>query len=157
MPGLRSGRHGRVRWGAVLVSTVPRAVKAAVGVVVVVVIALLVWNWVGDYRSASGSRASSSAETSSTAPKGSKESGSGKPAEASPADTGTPTATFVVVKIDGLNFRKEPAQDAAAIRGLDQGEKLLLLQERSGWYQVRAEDGTTGWVSANPGYTTVEK
>lgn len=138
-------------------STSIRLLRGAVGLVVVAVLLVVVSNWVGDYRGAKKTTPSQG-ETSVTPAPGTKEgSGGTKPQEASPADTGTPKATYVVVMIDGLNFRESPEQNATTIRGLDKGTRLLLLQERAGWYEVRAEDGTTGWLSGNPTYTKLEK
>ena len=55
-----------------------------------------------------------------------------------------------------LNFRKEPDKDAAVIRGLKKGEKLVLIEEQSGWYRVKTSKGTEGWITASPSYSKVE-
>ncbi len=62
----------------------------------------------------------------------------------------------VVVVIPGLNFRSEPKSSSEIMRTLPEGTRLTLLGEQSGWYEVRDEDGVTGWVSASSQYVRLE-
>jgi len=134
------------------------AFKAAIGVVALVVILMVVLNWFGDYRSAGNPDVSGSAETtgsvdSTQAPKSDTQEGSGtKAPPTAAASIGT-----VTVLVDGLNFRAEASRDAELIRGLDAGEKLLLLEEQEGWLKVKDSTGAVGYVSSSSQYTQVAK
>jgi len=138
--------------------TASNAFKAAIGVIALVVILVLVLNWFGDYRSAgdpdtSGSNEATSSAESSPAPEADTQEGSsGETPPTAAASIGT-----VTVLVDGLNFRTEPSRDAELIRGLDAGEKLLLLEEQEGWLKVKDSAGKVGYVSSSSQYTTVEK
>lgn len=131
-----------------------KALKAAAGIAVLLVLALTVRGWWGDYRQ--GVRTTrdapeTTASVEATSPIDAEGEGdSGETAEPAPDNT-------VVVLIDGLNFRSAPKDDAKPLRGLDKGERLELLGERDGWYEVRDEDGATGWVSSNPSYTKTDR
>jgi len=138
--------------------TVNNTLKAALGVVALVIIVILVFNWIGDFRSAGDVDQPGSAETTGSAaatktPSGETQEGSsgGTPPTAA-ASIGT-----VTVLVDGLNFRTEPSRDAELIRGLDAGEKLLLLEEQESWLKVKDSAGAVGYVSSSSQYTTVEK
>lgn len=151
---------------------VGRTLKAVAGLIVLGVIVSVVAGWWGEYQRNAALRAPVGRETSSTAPASStaapdaqqgsqatksKSTSKHKPAETSPADAAKPQSDIVVIQIDGLNFRPKPDAGSSPIRGLPKGERLILLQARDGWYQVRASDGTEGWISANKGYTSIEK
>lgn len=138
--------------------TLNNTIKAALGVIALVIIVMLVSNWIGDYRSAgepdnTGSTETTGSSTATETPSGQTEEGSsgGTPPTAA-ASIGT-----VTVLVDGLNFRTEPSRDAELIRGLDAGEKLLLLEELEGWLKVKDSTGAVGYVSSSSQYTTVEK
>lgn len=120
-----------------------RLIKGTLGVIVVVVLLITVSNWWGDYRR----EAAREPETVATGTvESSKTSGAGSGASAT-----------VVVLIDGLNFRKKPAADAATIRGLKKGEKLILVSTEADWYQVKDSKGAVGYVAAKPQYVRVEQ
>lgn len=134
-----------------------KLVRAAVGVVALLLLVFLVGGWLSDYRRA--------AEQQRVAPRPDNRT---REQTATPSDAGGEEATApaakkdagdatVVILIDGLNFRPEPDEDASPIRGLDKGERLDLLSTRKGWYEVRDEDGERGWVSSNPSYTKTER
>lgn len=129
------------------------AVRIAVGVIALMALIIAVAVMYGSYVLAT----SPSAKT--TTP--SKEGGAGSKTttESSPATTPVVanTTTHVIVLIEGLNFRKEPAQDSVAIAGLKKGQRLTLVESTKNWYKVRDEDGRVGWVSSNPGYVKLEK
>lgn len=60
----------------------------------------------------------------------------------------------VRVTIQGLNLRTQPSVGGGVIiRKLDKGTTVELLARKSGWFQVRAPDGTKGWVVDRKGYT----
>lgn len=119
-----------------------RLIKGTLGVIVVVVLVITVSNWWGDYRR-------EAAREPGTVATGTVES-----TKTSGASSGA-SATVVVVLIDGLNFRKKPASDAATIRGLKKGEKLILVSTAADWYQVKDSKGTVGYVAAKPQYVRV--
>lgn len=121
-----------------------RLFKGALGVIVVVVLLVTVTNWWGDYKR-EAARQPEKITTSTV--ESTKTSGASK----------SSSATVVVVLIDGLNFRKKPASDAATIRGLKKGEKLTLVSKAADWYQVKDSKGTVGYVAAKPQYVRVEE
>lgn len=138
-----------------------KVIRAAVGLAVLVVLFFMVLGWWRDFRQANPvvpDKKTSVVATSTPSPKPSAgEEATEKPAEASPADKATSEPEYVIVLIEGLNFRPEPSADSKPIRGLSEGEKLVLIETKGGWYQVRADDGTEGWVSADPQYSEISK
>jgi uncharacterized protein YgiM (DUF1202 family)/cytochrome c-type biogenesis protein CcmH/NrfG len=46
-----------------------------------------------------------------------------------------------------LNVRSLPSSSGAVVDMLFGGDKLPLIKEENGWYQVQFEDETTGWIS----------
>lgn len=135
-----------------------RLVRAGVGLAVLLVLALTVRGWWSDYREAAEQNGRASAETSASAePTDSPTAAEGEEQPTTPSAEPAATVETVIVLIDGLNFRSAPRDDATPMRGLDKGERLRLLGERDGWYEVRDSDGQTGWVSANPSYTKTER
>ena len=145
-----------------------QAMRGVVGVIVVLVIAGLVMNWVGDYRSASKSatpaKETPSGETTKTEDSSTGDAESG--GDAASGDAGSsdgaaeqPAATKVVlvVEVDGLNFRKEPNSDSPAMRGLKKGERVTLLEDQGDWYKVLDEKDITGYITSNPSYTSKVK
>lgn len=129
---------------------VTRVAKAIAAVVVLTIIVIVVWGWWGDYRSAQPGESQEPTSTATSTVESTKTSG-GETAT-TPAKT-----TTVVVLIEGLNMREEPAADGARIRGLKKGDKLVLIKTQDSWYQVRAADKKVGWISANPQYTKLEE
>ena len=55
---------------------------------------------------------------------------------------------LVTVREDStLNVRSLPSSSGAVVDMLFGGDKLPLVKEENGWYQVQFEDETTGWIS----------
>lgn len=134
-----------------------KTVKAAAGVIVLVIILVMVLNFFGDFRSAGKGDTGASQESSGTA-EGTKTPDS--PAkEGSDGNTSAaqPSIGTVTVVVDGLNFRVSASRDADLIRGLDAGEKLSLLAEEDGWLKVKDNSGKVGYVSSSTQYTTIAK
>ena len=125
------------------------------GLALLVILLAVVSGWWKDYREApSGTQKPSTSSESS--PSGSGQ-GSDKPAETSPADKATAQADTLVVLLDGLDLRVAPQADAKNVRGLNEGEKLVLLKKDGKWYEVKTAEGDTGWISSDSRYTRVEK
>lgn len=133
-----------------------RVAKAIAGIVVLVVLAWIVNGYIGEYRESSGSGEPTSRDSATpTAPPA--ETGGEQPESdpASPAqDSGVGSVT---VLIDGLNLRKEAKTDSPTLGGLKEGDKLTLIGQADGWYEVQTTDGSRGWVSANPAYAKAEE
>lgn len=63
----------------------------------------------------------------------------------------------VRVTIEGLNLRTQPSIGGGVIiRKLPKGDTVELLGRKAGWFQVRASDGTKGWVVDRQGYTQLQ-
>lgn len=125
-----------------------RVLKAAGGLVVLVVLVVTVMGWLGDYRDAAPETPRRTPDATSTT----------EPTSTSGGDaTETPSAEpkTLVVLIDGLNMRSEPSGER--IGGLKKGEKLTLLKTQDSWYQVRTAKKKVGWITANPQYTKAEE
>jgi len=138
-------------------SGVGRVARGAAGVAVLILLLVLVNGWWRDYRRGEAP-VSPQAEATST-PQPSPESEQ-PPAEGAEQPTGQEAGSSgatVVVLIEGLNFRKEPSREGELIRGLGKGTQLVYLETVDGWYRVRSEDGTEGYVSASPQYTEVRQ
>ncbi len=61
-----------------------------------------------------------------------------------------PKDAMVIVTVSEdatLNVRSLPSSSGAIVDMLFQGDKLPLIKEENGWYQVQFEDETTGWIS----------
>lgn len=109
-----------------------RLVIPWVGLIIVVIV---LWSMVSDYRTA--------------------------------VDAGTPTATveptqtvgiaegepYVKVLSDGLNLRSQPSTTAEVVKVLSAEQEMVFIEEGIGWYHVRDNDGTEGWVAAGGRYT----
>ena len=139
---------------------VPKAAKAVAGVIAVAVVAGIVMNWVGDYRAASSGRSG----TAASAPSAAATSAAGSTEE--PAGTTKPTpgttkpaATnqVLLVKVDGLNFRKKPSDQSKAMRGLSKGERVVVISSEGSWYKVEDSKGVVGYITSNPTYTQQAK
>ena len=55
---------------------------------------------------------------------------------------GTITGTEVL-------FRKGPGKNHDVIGSFEKGEKVVILEEGTGWYKVRRKTNEVGWVSAD--------
>lgn len=139
--------------------TVLRIVKAAVGTIVLIALLVTVNRWWAEYQDRSAP-AKPATKVEESASKGEEQTPAAPESEAQPpteTKTEAPAKTrVVVVKTDGLNFRKEPSQDANVIRGLDKGEKLTYLREDGGWFQVQDSEGVKGWISSKSQYAELQ-
>ncbi|MHB1419749.1 MAG: SH3 domain-containing protein [Bacillota bacterium] len=56
----------------------------------------------------------------------------------------------VIVTTNGVNVRNLPGTSGSEIIAqVNQGDVLTVITLDNGWYNVRLEDGRTGWVSAS--------
>lgn len=134
-----------------------RVARAIAGVVVLLALAWIVNGYIGEYRESSGGEEPAPQDTTTTsAPPA--ETG-GEPSDSEPTPSAAPASNkgSVVVLIDGLNLRKEPKTDSPTLGGLKEGDKLILIGQAEGWYEVQTTDGSRGWVSANPSYVKTEE
>lgn len=134
----------------------PTLAKAAAAAVGLVIVAVVVMGYFGEYRAAKGT-AGGEATRSVDATGASEDStltGAGMNVM---SRTSGATPSWVIVQIEGLNLRTQPESDAEVIRGLSRNEKLRYVSGKTGWYQVTDKDGRTGWISSNPQYATIEK
>ena len=123
-----------INWG--------KLVKAALGIIMVLIVASVVYNWWGDYRSASLAAVVSTAQT--VKPTGSQ------------IATSAAGTTYGVIRIDGVNFRVSPASNAKLIRGLKRGDRVVVLDKQGQWYKVKDNKGKTGWVTASSDYVALQ-
>ena len=121
-----------------------KLVKAGIGVIVVLVLALVVFNWYGDFKTASLTAAASKPTTQTV------------DANASGITTGSAGTTYAVARIDGVNFRVKPTSSAKLIRGLKKGETVTVLAKEGQWYQVKDKKGKTGWVTSSSDYVQLK-
>jgi uncharacterized protein YgiM (DUF1202 family) len=137
-----------------------KAIKAIVGGVVLLLVLITVARWYGDYRISSTDNVLEEAAGSAQGEGSAETEPTGETAaDAGSTDSGTAAADnqkTVVILIDGLNFREAPKKDGKVIRGLDKGEKLILIEEKAGWYHVKTSKGTEGWITASPSYSEVQ-
>ena len=124
-----------INWG--------KLVKAVLGIAVVLIVASVVYNWYGDYKSASHS--ASGTTTTRTVD-----------ASASQIATGSAGTTYGIIRIDGVNFRANPASNAKLIYGLKKGDKVVVLAKEGQWYKVKDGKGKTGWVTASTDYVALQ-
>lgn len=112
-----------------------RLVRIIVPWIALLVVLAALWSMVTDYRAATKqSETTETVEASGTA---------GIP-------DGQP---YVSVLSDGLNLRAEPSKAGSIVTVLDKDEKLLYVEEVTGWYHVRRTNGAEGWVAAGGHYT----
>ena len=140
----------------------PKAIKAAVGIVLLVVVIMVVLNYWGTYRASKDASAepvetTTSVETTASAEDTASPEGGEGDAEPAPAADAEPSQGTVVVLIDGLNFRTAASKNSDLIAGLDKDTKLAYLGTEDGWYKVRTSDGKTGYVSSSAQYTELQK
>jgi len=141
---------------------IARPLRAAIGLAVLFTILFIVNGYVREYRSlersqTGASAAGSSSPTSATAEGGEEGTPAAEGEAASPADTPEEKpAVYVIVRIDGLNLRVKPDKASESQKGLSKGDRLVLLSEVDGWYEVRTESGEQGWVSSSSTYTSIE-
>ena len=124
-----------INWG--------KLVKAVLGIVVVLVLASVVYNWWGDFKSASVTVAGTTTQTVN--PGGSQ------------IATGSAGTTYGLIRIDGVNFRVSPNSTSKLIRGLKKGDKVVVLAKEGQWYKAKDTKGKTGWVTASSDYVALQE
>ena len=121
-----------------------KIIRAIAGIAVLAVLAVVVFNWWGDFKSAASSAVLISSTTTT---------GTGSPA----SFTASGTVTYGLVKTTGLNFRTKPmSAPTTFIRQLKKGDKLRVLAKDGTWYQVKDAKGRVGWVTADPTYIVLQ-
>lgn len=115
--------------------TALRIVRLIIPWVGLLVVVVVLWSSVSDYRSAVESET-----TTATV-------------EATQTATVAEGEPYVKVLSDGLNLRSEPSTTAGVVKVLAADQKLVFIEEGIGWYHVRDADGTEGWVAAGGRYT----
>jgi Bacterial SH3 domain/PEGA domain len=67
---------------------------------------------------------------------------------ASPSPTASVTITILDTPTGFLRVRSAPSLGGSEIGQVKPGDKFQLLNEQSGWYQIKIQSGQTGWVSS---------
>jgi len=62
--------------------------------------------------------------------------------------TGTATETKVKITGNSVNVRLTPSTSAEKVGSVKSGDIFVLQAEQDGWYKIKLENGTLGWVSA---------
>jgi len=135
--------------------TVMTVLRAIVGLIVLFVLLLVVMGWWREYKDAPTKDSGAATTTQTPSPAAAEEGSGGSATEPPSGGSGGESETLVVL-VDGLNLRVEPQSDAKAVRGLNKGERLVLVKKDGKWYQVKTSKGDAGWISSNPGYTRTE-
>ncbi len=130
-------------------------IKGVAALAILAILLLTVNNWWGDYRRAADAAVDGTATKTVTPTKPQK--GSGGSSKTASATSKPSQPDLVVVLIDGLNFRVKPEAKAKVIRGLNRGERLVLLKKQGEWLLVQSAEGDEGWISSSPTYTRIQK
>ena len=64
------------------------------------------------------------------------------------AQTESSKVIILATPVGFLRVRKENSVNSAQVATVNPGDELKLLSEVKGWYEVKLENGTTGWISA---------
>lgn len=135
-----------------------RVARAIGGIVVFVVLAWVVGGYIGEYRDSTGGGEAAPAESATTTAPPAETGGEQPESEpTSPAEDSATGKGSVIVLIDGLNLRREAKTDSPTLGGLKEGDRLTLIGQVEGWYEVETANGSRGWVSANPAYVKTEE
>jgi len=67
--------------------------------------------------------------------------------ESTPTPAKNQTVTILETPNGFLRVRKDASLNSPEITRVKTGEKLVLLDEKTGWYQIELEDGESGWIS----------
>ncbi|MDO8848415.1 MAG: SH3 domain-containing protein [Coriobacteriia bacterium] len=113
-----------------------RIVRVVVPWVGLLIVLLVLWSFVTDYRTAADSNESTATVEATQTP--------------GVVLAGEP---YVQVLSDGLNLRAEPSTTAAVVKVLSADQQLAFIEEGIGWYRVRDAEGIEGWVAAGGRYT----
>lgn len=68
--------------------------------------------------------------------------------QASVSAATAPQVTILDTPTGYLRVRKESSASSEQIASINPGEKLNLISEKDGWYEVKLSDGTVGWISS---------
>ena len=145
-------------------SLIVRAIRVVVPWVVLAVIAILVFSYLGRYLASTddnGGEAPTAETTATPEPDTTPDTGTvdDPTSDATSDDVADTPGSIgtVVVLAEGLNLRAEPMTSATVIKQLKEGARLILLEEGTGWYRVRDDVGAEGWVAAGGQYTRLEQ
>ena len=58
-------------------------------------------------------------------------------------------AAIVEVKVPAANLRQAASTQSKVVDKLERGERLRVVDRNAGWFEVKTEDGTAGWIYAN--------
>ncbi len=58
-------------------------------------------------------------------------------------------AAIVEVKVPAANLRQAASTQSKVVDKLERGERLRVVDRNAGWFGVKTEDGTAGWIYAN--------
>jgi hypothetical protein len=120
---------------------IPKVIRAALGVLVVFILASVVYNWYGDFKTAAPKTPVAAKVVVGVVP---------------PASVAATVTGVGIARIDGVNFRTRPAFNAKLIRGLKKNERVAVLAKEGQWYQVKDSKGKIGWVSASGDYVILQ-
>ena len=135
--------------------------RIVVGVIIAAIVFTVFLNILGDYQTAKRQQKLSESSTTDTGP-ASTVTETGRPplttnkSGSSGATTGSTTkgtGKVVLVVVSGVNMRNLPSTTGDIIRALKRNERLTYLSTKNGYYEVRDQSGTKGWVSAKRDYT----
>ncbi len=74
------------------------------------------------------------------------------PVAVTPTSAGSPPVSapkVLYIKAAQANVRVEPSTGAKILTSVKRATKLVVLDGRNQWYQVKLEDGSEGWVAAS--------
>ncbi len=60
----------------------------------------------------------------------------------------SPFPPLYVLK-ERVNLRSKPSTSGTKVAQLQDGDALMVMGNKNGWYQVRTEDGKTGWLRSD--------
>ncbi len=61
----------------------------------------------------------------------------------------TETAAELTIADPFIELRTGPAASYPVFHVIDRGQKIVVLRQRTEWFQIRASDGKEGWVDKN--------
>lgn len=64
------------------------------------------------------------------------------------SSSAVPPEPLLIVEAEALNLRAGPSTSAAVMRALPRGTAVAERARSGNWVEVRAGDGTVGWMSA---------
>lgn len=126
-----------------LLVRVLRVVIPWIALIAVITVILSLWS---EFQFESG-RATPQGEATATV-EPTETAGSG-----APTGTATTDAPYVRVKADGLNMRAAASTDSDVIKKLPSGTILVYVESANGWYHVKDDAGSEGWVAAGGSFT----